>query len=95
MVTAFAVTGGYLLLAGSAVVVDETGGVQSAVITNSEGAEQPLRRLWSGQFYAIPEMEGTIEIRCRNGVRKQGGYVTGNVHTKIRVMGPTPCERLV
>ena len=89
-----AIAGGYLWLAGSAVVIDETGGVLSAVVTNDE-AEQPLRRLWSGYFYAIPELEGTIEIRCRNGVQKQWGYVTGNMHTKIRVVGQTPCARVV
>jgi hypothetical protein len=90
-----ALAGAFLRLAGSAMVIDETGGVASAVITDSGGSEQRLHRLWSGYFYAIPDMEGTIEIRCRNGVRKQWGYVTGHRHTKIRVVGRTPCARVI
>lgn len=90
-----AAAAGYLLIAGSAVVVDETGGVASAVLTNGGGSEQRLHRLWNGYFYAIPAMEGTIEIRCRNGLRRQSGYVTGHMHTKIRVVGRTPCALLV
>jgi hypothetical protein len=86
---------GYVAVAGSAEVIDQTSGVVSAVITNSEGTQQPLRHLWAGHFYAIPRMEGTIEIRCRNGLRKQWGYVTSNEHTKIKVVGGTPCARIV
>lgn len=82
-------------LAGSAVVVDETSGVQSAIVTNNSGNEQRLHRLWNGYFYAIPSVEGTIEVRCSNGARKQIGYVTGHMHTKVRVTGKQPCERIV
>lgn len=85
----------FLWIAGSAVVVDETDGVTSAVVITSGGTEQPLRQLWSGYFYAVPRIEGTIEIRCHNGVRRQIGYVTGHMHTKIRVVGAAPCERMV
>ena len=82
-------------LAGSAVVVDETDGVESAFITTSDGREQPLHQLWSGYFYAISRLEGTIELRCRDGTRKSWGYVTGHMDTKIRVVGDRPCARLV
>lgn len=92
---ALLIVAAYFWLAGSAVVVDETNGVQSAVVTNDGGNEQRLYRLWSGYFYAIPSVEGTIEIRCLNGVRKQLGYVTGNMHTRVRVVGQAPCERIV
>ena len=81
-------------MAGSAVVVDETGGVVSAVVTN-ESNEQPLVRLWSGYFYAIPDMEGSIEIRCSNGLRTRRGYVTGHINTKVRVFGDRPCAQIV
>ncbi|WP_230771045.1 hypothetical protein [Sphingomonas sp. Leaf4] len=40
-------------------------------VTNSSGAEQRLRQLWSGYFYSIPQIEGTIEVRCINGARMQ------------------------
>jgi len=86
----------YLIFVGSAVVVDETGGVISATVTNSDPRQrQALTRLWDGYFYAIPDMEGVIEIRCRDGTIHEQGYVTGNMHTKIRVVGNRPCERFV
>lgn len=87
--------GGYLWLAGSAVVIDETGGVESTFVTTSDGREQPLYRVWSGVFYTIPRLEGTIEVRCANGSRARSGYVTRHWHTRIRVTGRTPCARLL
>ena len=87
--------GGYLWLAGSAVVIDETGGVESTFVTTSDRREQPLYRVWSGVFYTIPRLEGTIEVRCANGSRARSGYVTRHWHTRIRVTGSTPCARLL
>ncbi|MBP1858408.1 hypothetical protein [Rhizobium herbae] len=66
---------GFFWVSGWAIVVDETQGVQTAVITNSGGAEQKLHRLWNGFFYTIPQMDGVIEVRCADGTRKQWGYV--------------------
>ena len=85
----------YLWLEGSAVVVDETGGVASAVISNGAGREHRLRQLWSGYFYALPRLEGAIEVRCRDGSTKRAGYVTRHQHTRIRVVGDVPCSGLV
>jgi len=93
-VTALPLGGVYLWYAGSAVVIDETGHVESAVVTDGR-SEQPLRRLWRGYFFAIPEIEGTIEVRCSNGARKKMGYVTGHIHTKIKVSGKIPCADVV
>jgi len=90
-----AVTVAFFWLAGSAVVIDQTRGVETAVVTNSGGAEQRLHRLWNDRFYGIPQIEGIIEVRCTNGARKQMGYVTGGMHTAVRVVGKSPCERLV
>ena len=84
----------YIKLAGSAVVVDETDGVVSAVVTNGT-SEQRLVQLWHGYFYAIPDLEGHIEVRCRDGSRMSWGYVTGNIDTKLRVVGNRPCERII
>jgi hypothetical protein len=81
-------------LAGSVVVVDETTGVESAFIAASNGREQPLHKLWRGYFYAIPQLEGTIAVRCR-GTMKRWGYATSHMDTKIRVVGDRPCARLV
>jgi hypothetical protein len=84
----------YVTLLGSAIVIDETGGVESAVVTNDE-REQPLRELWSGYFFAFPELEGELEVRCRNGETKRAGYVTAGLRTKIRVVGDPPCAHIV
>jgi hypothetical protein len=92
---ALLVVAGYFWFAGSAVVVDETSGVQSAVVTNNDGVEQKLYSLGGGYFYAIPSVEGVIEVRCSNGARMQMGYVTGHLHTKVKVVGKSPCERIV
>jgi hypothetical protein len=89
------VSGVFLWLSGSAVVIDDTGGVTSAFATNGHGQYQRLHRLWKGRFYAIPRLEGTIEVRCENGVRKRWGYVTPNMHATIRIVGNTPCARIV
>lgn len=85
----------YLWFAGSVIVVDETGGVESAFVITGDGREQPLHQLWAGYFYTIPRLEGTIEVRCRDGSRHDQGYVTGHMHSKIRVVGATPCAELV
>ena len=92
--TALPLGGLYLWHAGSAVVVDETGHVESAAITDGR-KEQRLRRLWRGYFVAIPEIEGTIEVRCSDGARKKMGYVTAHIHTKVQVSGKTPCAEVV
>ncbi len=92
--TTLVIAAAYVWLAGSAVVVDETGGVQSAIVTDNRGSQQRLYPLWAGYFYAIPRIEGTIEIRCPNGTPVQTGYVTGALHTKVRVVGKRPCERI-
>jgi hypothetical protein len=81
----------YLRIAGSAVVVDETGEVASAAIVNGLGHRQPLYRLWPGYFYAIPKLEGEIEIRCHDGSRRSGGYVTDYQDAKLRVTNSKPC----
>lgn len=90
-----AVTAAFFWISGAAIVIDETGGVETAFVTNSGGAEQRLRRIWNGYFFAIPRVEGTIEVRCTNGVRKQWGYVTGGLHTAVRIVGKRPCALLV
>jgi len=85
----------YVQFAGSAVVIDETGRVRSASIVTGDGRTQPLHQLWDGYFYAIPNLEGSIELRCDDGVTKQWGYVTGHMHTEIRVVGRTSCAQVV
>ena len=79
---------------GYVVVHDDTGAVASAVVTNDR-AEQALWRLPGGLFFGVPRMEGTVEVRCRNGARTRWGYVTGHMTTSVRVVGAVPCGRMV
>ena len=92
-----AAAAGWLWVQGSAVVIDDTGQVASAVITDGgvPPTEARLYRLWSGRFFGIPGFEGVIEVRCRNGARKQWGYVTPHMHTIVRMVGPRPCQQAV
>lgn len=87
-------TYGFFWVSGSAVVVDETGSVESAVIIDSDRTEQKLTHLWKGYFYTIPEIRGTIEVRCTNGKRERHGYVAGKMHTRVEVTGKKPCEHI-
>jgi hypothetical protein len=84
----------FISVAGSVVVHDETGEVASAMVTNGR-EEQALWRLPGGLFFAVPGMEGEVEVRCRNGARARWGYVTGYMHTSVRVTGTVPCGRMV
>jgi hypothetical protein len=70
---------------GLVVVFDDTGEVLEAVATNDHSPEQRLYRLPGGTFWAIPQFEGEIEIRCRNGSSVRGGYVGGPGHTRLEV----------
>ena len=81
-----------ITVAGSVVVRDRTGEVTSAVVTNDR-EEQPLYRLPGGVFVGIPQLEGVVEISCGDGSRHQQGYVTGHMHTWVKVEGR--CGRMV
>ena len=71
-------------VAGSAVVVDETNGVESAFITTRNGWEQPLRKLWSGYFYAIPQIGSGPRLLSTHSGRSDGTCFRQN---------PSPSER--
>ena len=80
----------YLVFAGYAVVHDETGQVVEAAIVNQAG-ETRLRDLPGGLFYAMPDREGVIEVRCRDGSRGRAGYVTAGMHSSVTVTSAHPC----
>lgn len=74
-VTAAIVAGAYSWLSGSAILVDETGGVQSVVVTNGHEPDQPLHKLWGGYFYAIPDIEGTLQVTgCGESAPRSATY---------------------
>ncbi|HTU12793.1 MAG TPA: hypothetical protein VMG08_18025 [Allosphingosinicella sp.] len=80
---------------GSAIVIDRNGQVVAAAIVTSGGEVQALHRLPGGLFYAMPGLEGTIELRCRDGSRRQWGYVTAYAHTWLSVEPGAGCGRIV
>lgn len=81
----------YVGVSGSVIVHDRTGDVASAVLTNDH-VERPLRRLPGGTFVGIPDFDGVVEVRCRDGSKDRSGYVTGGLHTSVRVVGSAPCR---
>jgi hypothetical protein len=84
----------WLRVMGSAIVIDETGQVQDAFITDAHGKYQKLWQLTDGYFYTIPDMEGTFEIRCGGGKILRNGYVTIHMDQIIRVTGDGKCSAL-
>jgi hypothetical protein len=92
VVTVFGFGGcAYITVSGLAVVHDDTGEVASAVITNDH-EERSLWRLPGGTFFGFPSFDGQIEVRCNDGSKARGGYVTAGLHTSVRVVGSTPCR---
>ena len=75
-----------LAFAGTVAVKDRTGEVEAAFVTD-ERESQRLFRLPGGLFVGVPQMEGVVEIRCRDGSRHRHGYVTANWHTRVKVEG--------
>lgn len=79
---AIIVVGSALSLAfrGSVILVDVQREVKAAEIVDGWGQRQELTSL--GIAYAgVPRLEGTVEIRCRNGKVIRRGYVTPGVPT--------------
>jgi hypothetical protein len=79
---------------GSAVVLDRSGQITSAIITTGGGPKQALHALPFGVFYTVPQFEGSIEVRCRDGSHQQYGYVTGHFHTWLRLEVGQSCQEI-
>ncbi|RVT93374.1 hypothetical protein [Sphingomonas crocodyli] len=86
------IVGAAFWIMGSAIVFDRSGQVASAAITSGGPPAQPLHVLPFGLFYAVPQHDGTIEITCRDGSRARWGYVSGYVHTWLRVEKGQGCR---
>jgi hypothetical protein len=82
----------WLRIMGSVIVIDETGKVQDAFITDTRGKYQKLWQLSDRYFYTIPDLEGTIEIRCSGGKMFRHGYVTSYLDQKVRVISDGKCS---
>ncbi len=93
--TTLSLSSAMLWFLGSVVVVDGTGDILSAAITDSSLAKQPLHRLPGGIFFAIPRVEGAISLRCHDDSLEQRGYVTPHLHSWLHVRPGTGCSRVV
>ncbi|MEO1167377.1 MAG: hypothetical protein AAFW97_01570 [Pseudomonadota bacterium] len=83
----------YVAVAGVVIVHDETDTASAAVVTN-DLVEQELTRFPGGYFIGIPDVEGSVEVRCIDNSVVRGGYVTPHLHTRVTVTGNGTCERL-
>lgn len=79
---------------GYVIVRDETGLAQNARVKNAV-RQQELTDLPFGYFAAIPEVEGEVEVRCSDGSKVSGGYVTAHWKEKVKVTGERTCKDLV
>ena len=87
---------GWLTLSytGYVIVHDKTGLAETAQVRNGI-RDQTLSRLPWGYFVAIPDMEGGLEIRCSDGSKVRGGYVTTHWRESLTVVGDGTCENLI
>jgi len=76
---------------GLMVVRDSTGQVVGATATNDIDV-QPLYSMPGGVFIGFPQLEGVIEIRCKDGSRRQNWYITRSYPTWVTVTGVHPCR---
>lgn len=58
--------------------------VVSAELTNNV-KDKALTRIPGGVIVGLPELEGTIRMRCKNGMVVQGGYVTRSLHSWLNL----------
>lgn len=89
LILAFA--GGGLWLRGWAVVVDEPGQIQSAVILGHDDREYPLFELRSGYFITMVTHDGDLVAQCASGERSQSVYVSWLLDGELR--NPCPPRR--
>lgn len=75
---------GWLYVTGTVMVVDSSGAVVRAEILGWHGP-RPLRRLPGGLFIGLPSGDGSVRIHCRGGAVRDIGYVSGAIHTWVRV----------
>lgn len=81
-----------LNLAGSVLVLDPERQIESARIVTSDGRSQPLYMLPGNRFYSVPKLEGTVEVRCRNGSTHLAGYVTPHLDTRLEMKSNSECR---
>lgn len=67
--------------------------IVSATIVASDGASQPLHRMPGHIFAAVPNIEGEIATRCRDGSASKGDYVTPHQNVWIKIKSDGGCGK--
>lgn len=80
-----------VVFAGSVTVRDPDGQVVSAQIVTSGGQSQSLGRIPGRRLFGIPKLEGEVEVVCRSGKVRRGGYVTPHMATELEVTSGSDC----
>ncbi|MGA0543984.1 hypothetical protein ACO2Q1_01780 [Brevundimonas sp. VNH65] len=82
-----------VVFAGSVTVHDPDGQVVSARIVTSGGQTQSLHRIPGRRLFGIPKLdgEGEVELVCRSGKVRRGGYVTPHLATELEVTSGSDC----
>ncbi len=75
----------FVAIQGVVKVNDYSGQVIAARVSNVWGAYQPLHEIFDGTWVTIPRLEGSIEVRCRDGSERNMGYVTQHMSTSVEV----------
>jgi len=81
-----------LMNTGSIVLLDPHHEVESAQAVSSLGQRQDLASVGIA-YVGVPELEGTIEIRCANGRVIRTGYVTPGVPMWLRLGEHGECSK--
>jgi hypothetical protein len=79
---------GWVFVRGSTVVIDRGGHVAEARIAVSSfdaTARQRLFRLPGGIFVGMPHGDGVIMVRCKDGIWREGAYVSNHFHSWVEV----------
>lgn len=79
---------------GYVIVHDKTGLAETAQVKNGIW-HQNLTKLPLGYFLVIPDMEGGVEVRCSDGSKVRGGYVTTHGRESLTVVGEGTCAKLI
>lgn len=85
-------SGGMVFLMGSTIVFDPKRKVTSVAIVGDGGGSQQLYRLPGGAFFAVPQLEGVLVIRCLDTSTSRGGYITPHMHSFATVKPGPGCK---
>jgi hypothetical protein len=79
-----------LVFTGSVLLLDPHGQIASAQLSDGAGRKQPLLNLGYLRV-EVPDIEGGVQITCKNGSVILRGYVSPGVQTWLEMHGTSGC----